>query len=377
LVNTCVLLLREQRWLILYKMVERRHAVRSDGIVNIDTIGNITMKHPLVSVIDFVSLRLNESPTDAITRATNFAKEVERLGYFRYWIPEHHAAPSLASACPAILISRIAEATRSIRVGAGGVMLLNHSPMVVAEQFGTLEWMFPGRIDLGLGRAVGTSKVLEEATKKALRRDSTIAGDDFPELVKELMHYLGPKQQDQLVEVSPGQDTNVPIFLLSSSGYSAQLAGEMGLPFAFAAHISSANLMSSVSLYREHFRPSKVLDRPYVMVATVACAAESDRDAQRCMTTFIQFEINVRRNQSAKLRPPVENLNEIVNDEERQTIDRRLQRAIVGGRETVRRSLQSLIEETGADELFFFSQIYDDADRFLSYSILAEAAASL
>lgn len=335
------------------------------------------MKRPLVSVIDFVSLRQNESPADAIARSTNFAKQVEHLGYHRYWIPEHHAAPSLASASPAILISRIAGATQSIRVGAGGVMLLNHSPMVVAEQFGTLEWMYPGRIDLGLGRAVGSSKAFEEVTKRALRRDSKITGDDFPELVKELLYYLGPKQQDQVVEVSPGQDTNVPIFLLSSSGYSARLAGEMGLPFAFAAHISSANLMSSLNLYREHFRPSKVLDRPYVMVATVACAAESDRDAQRCLTTFQQFEVNARRGRSAKLMPPVENMNEIWNDEERQATERRLQRAIVGGRETVRGSLKSLVEETDADELFFFAQIYDDADRLSSYSILAEAAASL
>jgi luciferase family oxidoreductase group 1 len=210
-----------------------------------------------------------------------------------------------------------------------------------------------------------------------LRRDPRITGDDFPELLAELQLYLGPGQKGQEVMAIPGQDSNVPVFLLSSSGYSAQLAGELGLPFVFAAHISPVNLLSSINLYRQHFRPSKTLERPYVMVATLALAAETDEAARRSFTCFQQIALSAARNSSTKMEPPVESMDGLWTAEERQVVDKRTQLAIVGGRDTVSHAVRALIEQTGADELLFLSDTYNDEDRLLSYTILAETVASL
>ena len=335
------------------------------------------MNIPIISAIDLVTMRTGENADKAIARSVELAKAIEKLGYHRFWVPEHHGISFFASASPAVLIGHIAAATRSLRIGSGGVMLLNHSPMIIAEQFGTLEAIYPGRIDLGVGRAVGSSGPREETTKNALRRDPRITGDDFPDLLAELQLYLGSEQKGQEVRASPGQDSNVPVFLLSSSGYSAQLAGKLGLPFAFAAHISPDNLLSSIDLYRHHFRPSKTLERPYVMVATLALAAETDREAQRSFTCFQQMALTSARNSSTKVEPPIESMDGLWTAEEKQAIDRRTQLAIVGGRETVSHAVRALVERTGADELLFLSDTYSDKDRLLSYSILAETVTSL
>jgi luciferase family oxidoreductase group 1 len=335
------------------------------------------MKIPIISALDFVIMRQGENHGSAIAHSVELAQQVEKFGYHRYWIPEHHGVRGVASASPAILVGHIAAATGSIRVGSGGVMLLNHAPMVIAEQFGTLESIYPGRIDLGLGRAVGSSAAREPIIKAALRRDPKITGDNFPEFLAELQHYLGPVQKDQDVEASPGQDSNVPIFLLSSSGYSAQLAGELGMPLAFAAHISAQNLESSVNIYRERFRPSKVLDKPYVMIATFALAAETDEEAQRSFTSIQQFFVQYAKNNITKLPPPIENMDEFWSAEEKEAMTKKFRYAIVGGRKTVDSSIRSLIQKTEADELMFWSETYSYADRLRSYAILTETMMSL
>lgn len=335
------------------------------------------MNIPIISAIDLLIMRKGENVEKAIARSVELAKTLEELGYHRFWVPEHHGVSFFASASPAVLIGHIAAATRSLRVGSGGVMLLNHSPMMIAEQFGTLEAIYPGRIDLGVGRAVGSQGYKEEITKKALRRDPRITGEDFPELLAELQRYLGPAQKEQPVRAIPGQDSNVPVFLLSSSGYSAQLSGELGLPFAYAAHISPVNLMSSINTYRQHFRPSKTLERPYVMVATSALAAETDEEARKSFTCFQQIVLAAARDSSTKMEPPVDSMDGLWTVEEKQAIDKRNQLAIVGGRDTVRHAVRALIEQTGADELLFLSNTYSDEDRLRSYAILAETVASL
>jgi luciferase family oxidoreductase group 1 len=335
------------------------------------------MKPPIYSALDFVTMRKGESHGQAIAHSVELAKHVEELGYHRYWIPEHHGSATVASASPAILIGHFAAATQTIRVGAGGVMLLNHPPLVIAEQYGTLESIYPGRIDLGLGRAAGSSGAKETITKAALRRDPRVTGDSFPEFLAELQQYLGPAQKDQEVEASPGQDTNVPIFLLSSSGYSAQLAGELGLPFAFAAHISPQNLEAAVNIYRQHFRSSKMLNEPYVIIATFALAAETDEEAQKSFTSVQQLFLSAARNNLTKLAPPVESMDRLWSTEEKEGVMKRLTHAIVGGRETVDCGIRSLIQKTEADELMFWCETYSYVDRLRSYTLLAETVAIL
>ncbi len=341
------------------------------------------MKTPIISALDLVAVRQGKTPSEAIARSVELAQHVEKLGYHRFWVPEHHNVALFASCAPVVLIGYIAGATQSIRVGAGGVMLLNHAPLVVAEQFGTLESIYPGRIDLGVGRAAGSSSAQEEMMKKILRRDPKATGDNFPEWLAELQRYLGPAQENQEVKSGPGQGTNVPVYLLSSSGYSAQLAGELGLPFAFAAHIASRNLESSVNLYRQHFRPSETLKQPYVMIATSAFAAETTEEAQKSFTSVQQLYLAAVRSRADatqnqdRLLPPVESMDELWSDSEKQTIEKSMQSAIVGCRKTVGIAIQSLVQQTGADELIFWSETYSYPDRLRSYTILAEAVESL
>jgi luciferase family oxidoreductase group 1 len=341
------------------------------------------MKTPVISALDLVTVRQGKTPREAIARSAELAQHVEKLGYHRFWLPEHHNVALFASCAPAVLIGYIAGATQSIRVGAGGVMLLNHAPLVVAEQFGTLESIYPGRIDLGLGRAAGASPVQEETMKKVLRRDPQATGDNFPEWLAELQRYLGPELENQEVKSGPGQGTNVPVYLLSSSGYSARLAGELGLPFAFAAHIASQNLESSLNLYRQHFRPSKTLKQPYVMVAIFALVAETDEEARKSFTSAQQFYLAAVRSKAIgtqsqeKLLPPVESMDALWSESEKQAVEKARSSAIVGSRKTVGAAIQSLIQETGADELIFWSDAYDYTERLRSYTILAEAVKSL
>jgi len=288
---------------------------------------------------------------------------VEQLGYKRYWLAEHHSISGLACSATPVLIGHVAAATKTIRVGSGGVMLPNHAPLVVAEQFGTLETLYPGRIDLGLGRAPGG----DARTMRALRRDLRQTGDDFPALLEELQTYLGPEKPGQAVKAIPGQGSDVPITLLGSSGFSAQLAGELGLPFAFAAHFAPEYLYAAAELYREHFRSSELLQEPYLMVAVQVIAAETDAAARRLFTTPQQRFLRLIRNQPVELLPPVDSMELLWQDWERAAIENKLGAAIVGSDATVKAGLEKLVADTGADELIVVTDTYEHADRLLSY----------
>jgi luciferase family oxidoreductase group 1 len=326
-----------------------------------------------VSVLDLVGLRAGEAAGSAITRSVDLAKHVEQLGYKRYWLAEHHAIQGLACSATAVLIGHIAGATKTIRVGSGGVMLPNHAPLVVAEQFGTLEAMYPGRIDLGLGRAPGS----DAFTMRALRRDSGQTGDDFPAMLEELRTYLGPEKPGQMVKALPGQGSNVPITLLGSSGFSAQLAGMLGLPFAFAAHFAPEYMHAAAQLYRERFRPSDVLQRPYLMVAVQVIASETDAVARRLFTTPLQRFLRLIRNQPVELLPPVDSMEPLWRDSERAAVESKLGAAIVGSNATVKAGLEKLVIEAGADEVIIVTDTFEHADRLQSYHRVADIATAV
>ena len=327
-----------------------------------------------VSVLDLVGMRAGESAGSAIARSVKLAQHVEQLGYKRYWLAEHHSIAGLACAATAVLIGHVAAATRSIRVGSGGVMLPNHAPLVVAEQFGTLAAMYPGRIDLGLGRAPGS----DGQTMRALRRDLRQTGEEFPALLEELRTYLGPEKPEQTVKAIPGQGSNVPITLLGSSGFSAQLAGMLGLPFAFAAHFAPEYLYAAAQLYREQFRPSEVLREPYLMVAVQVIAAVTDEAARRLFTTPQQRFLRLIRNQPVELLPPVDSMEAFWHDDmERAAVESRLREAIVGSNATVQAGLEKLVNDTGADEIIVVTDTYEPADRLKSYQRVAEVAAAM
>jgi luciferase family oxidoreductase group 1 len=323
-----------------------------------------------VSVLDLVGMRANESAGSAIARSVNLAQHVEQWGYKRYWLAEHHSIPGLACSATPLLIGHVAAATKTIRVGSGGVMLPNHAPLVVAEQFGTLEALYRGRIDLGLGRAPGG----DFQTMRALRRDLPQSGDDFPALLAELQTYLGPERPGQVVKAIPGQGSNVPITLLGSSGFSAQLAGMQGLPFAFAAHFAPEHLYAAAQLYREEFRPSEVLRKPYFMVAVQVIAADTDAAARRLFTTPQQRFLRLIRNQPVELLPPVDSMKPLWRDHERAAVESKLRAAIVGSDATVKAGLEKLLEDTAADEVIVVTDTYEHADRIESYRRVAGVA---
>jgi luciferase family oxidoreductase group 1 len=319
------------------------------------------------SVLDLVGMRAGESAGSAIARSVDLAQHVERLGYKRYWLAEHHSISGLACSATPVLIGHVAAATKVIRVGSGGVMLPNHAPLIVAEQFGTLEALYPGRIDLGLGRAPGA----DFQTMRALRRDLGQSGDDFPALLAELRTYLGPEKPGQAVKAIPGQDSNVPITLLGSSGFSAQLAGRLGVPFAFAAHFAPEYLLAAAQLYRENFRPSETLSKPYLMVALQVIAAETDAAARRLFTTSQQRFLRLIRNQPVELLPPVDSMAPLWQDSERAAVESRLRAAIVGSDQTVKRGLENLVRDTAADEVIVVTYTYEHSDRLQSYKRVA------
>jgi luciferase family oxidoreductase group 1 len=332
------------------------------------------MSTPLaVSVLDLVGMKTNELAGSAIARSVELARHVERLGYTRYWLAEHHSIPGLACSATPVLVGHIAAATRTIRVGSGGVMLPNHAPLVVAEQFGTLEAIYPGRIDLGLGRAPGG----DFQTMRALRRDLQQSGEDFPELLEELRSYLRPEKPGQAVKAIPGQGSNVPVTLLGSSGFSVQLAAALGLPFAFAAHFAPDYLYAAARVYREQFRPSEALQRPYFMVAVQIIAAETEEAAHRLFTTPQQRFLRLIRNQPVELLPPVDSMDSIWQDWERAAVESKLGAAIAGSDATVKTSLQKLVEDTGADEVIVVTDTYEQADRLDSYRRVAEIAKTI
>ena len=318
-------------------------------------------------------MRAGEPAGGAIARSVDLAQHVERLGYRRYWLAEHHSISGLACSATPVLIGHVAAATKTIRVGSGGVMLPNHAPLVVAEQFGTLEALYPGRIDLGLGRAPGGNP----QTMRALRRDLSQSGADFPALLDELRIYLGPATPRQVVKAIPGQGSNVPITLLGSSGFSAQLAGMLGLPFAFAAHFAPEYLYAAARLYREQFRPSETLKNPYLMVAVQVIAAETDAAARRLFTTPQQRFLRLIRDQPVELLPPVNSMEPLWQDWERAAVESKLGAAIVGSDAAVKAGLARLVGDTAADEVIVVTDTYEHADRIESYRRVAAVATTI
>jgi luciferase family oxidoreductase group 1 len=326
-----------------------------------------------VSVLDLVGMRPGESAGSAIARSVDLAQHVEKLGYRRYWLAEHHSIQGLACSATPVLIGHIAGATKTIRVGSGGVMLPNHAPLVVAEEFGTLEAMYPGRIDLGLGRSPGA----DFRTMRALRRDLPQNGDDFPALLEELRRFLGPEKSGQTVKAIPGQNSNVPITLLGSSGFSAQLAAQLGLPFAFAAHFAPEYLYAASELYRDQFQASEILQSPYFIVAVQVIAAETDAAAQRLFTTPLQRFLRLIRNEPVELLPPVDSMEPLWREQEREAVKSKLRTAIIGSEATVKAGLENLIRATGADEVIVVTDTYEHADRLESYRRVAGVASTV
>ena len=324
-------------------------------------------------MLDLVGMRANEPAGSAIARSVDLAQHVEQWGYKRYWLAEHHSISGLACSATAVLIGHVAAATKTIRVGSGGVMLPNHAPLVVAEQFGTLEAIYPGRIDLGLGRAPGG----DFQTMRALRRDLQQGGEDFPALLDELRTYLGPEKPGQVVKAIPGQGSNVPITLLGSSGFSAQLAGRLGLPFAFAAHFAPEYLYAAAQLYRKHFQPNEVLRAPYLTVAVQVIIAETDATARRLFTTPQQRFLRLIRNQPVELLPPVNSMELLWEDWERAAVDSKLSAAIVGVNATVKAGLEKLVDDTEADEIIVVTDTYEHEDRLESYRRVAKVASTI
>ena len=321
-----------------------------------------------MSVLDLAPIAEGGNAADALRHTLDLARHAEAWGYKRYWLAEHHNMDGLACSATAVLIGHIAGGTHTIRVGSGGIMLPNHAPLVVAEQFGTLATLYPGRIDLGLGRAPGT----DQPTMRALRR--TLAGADedrFPQDVLELQAYLGVAQPGQVVRAIPGMGTEVPIWLLGSSLYSAQLAAHLGLPFAFASHFAPDLLLQALEIYRATYRPSPRWPAPHAMVAVNVVAAPSDDEAQYLFTSILQRFLGMRRGVRGPLPPPVRSMQGLWSEAERVGVERMLAASAVGGPETVAQRLAQIIEATGANELIVAGAVHDHAARLRSYEILA------
>jgi len=321
-----------------------------------------------LSVLDLSPIKQGSNAGEALRESAELARHCERLGYQRYWLAEHHNMPGIASAATAVTIGHVASHTSTIRVGAGGIMLPNHAPLVIAEQFGTLAALFPGRIDLGLGRAPGT----DPRTASALRR--TLAGnvDHFPQDVQELLTYLGPAQPDQAVHAIPGEGSNVPVWILGSSHYGAQLAAALGLPYAFASHFAPDDLDFAIKLYRHQFQPSRYLDKPYVMLGLNVFAADSSDQAKLLFTSLQQAFINLRTGHPAPLPPPKADFEETLEPRLADMLERVLRCAIVGDRIAIAQGLNSFIAAHAPDEIMVTAQIFDSVARRRSYEILSE-----
>lgn len=322
-----------------------------------------------LSMLDLVAVREGGTVADALAIALRTAQHVEALGFARYWVAEHHNMPGIASSATAVLIGYVAGGTRTIRVGSGGIMLPNHAPLVVAEAFGTLAELYPGRIDLGLGRAPGTDQI----AMRALRRDRIEQESDFPRDVEELQRLLAPAQPDQRLIATPGAGTNVPIWLLGSSLFSARLAAEMGLPYAFASHFAPRLLLQAIDLYRSLFRPSAVLAKPYVMVGVPVIAAPTDQEAEYLASSTYLRVLGMLRGERKPLQAPVEGLQQSLRADERAGINDFLAAAVIGGPDTVRSGFSSLLQATDADEFILVSDVFDPELRLRSLSIAAAA----
>jgi luciferase family oxidoreductase group 1 len=325
------------------------------------------------SILDISPIPQGFTAGDALRNSLDVAQHAEKWGYTRYWVAEHHNMTGNASSATAVLIGYLAAGTASIKVGSGGVMLPNHAPLVIAEQFGTLESLYPGRIELGLGRAPGT----DQMTARALRRDLMGSDDRFPEDIRELQHYFGPIQEGQSVRAIPGADTNVPIWILGSSLYGAQLAAHFGLPYAFASHFAPEQLLEAMKIYRELFKPSAQLADPYSAFVMNVVAAGTDEEAQHLFTSLQQHFIRMRRNTRGQLPPPIDNLDTFCEPHEKAAVTQMLQCSVVGSLETVKKGLRHWLDATGANEILFTGQIFDHQARLRSFEIAAEAAQSL
>jgi luciferase family oxidoreductase group 1 len=321
-----------------------------------------------LSILDLAPIGRGQTAAESFAASVALAQLAEEEGYERVWYAEHHNMSGIASSATSVVIAHVGAQTSTIRLGSGGVMLPNHAPLVIAEQFGTLETLFPGRIDLGLGRAPGG----DYAVTRALRKDLKGNGDDFPDMLEELRHYLAPAKQGQPVIAFPGVGTNVPIWLLGSSGFSAALAAELGLPFAFAGHFQPDNLLPALDLYRRSFRPSEILDRPYSMTGVPVIVADTDEEAHFLATTAQQMFLNLIRNRPGPLPAPSKQLN--WNPMEEEAVAGKLRAAIIGSPETVRQKLEGFLKLTQVDELMVVTAVYEHSARLRSYELLAELA---
>jgi luciferase family oxidoreductase group 1 len=320
------------------------------------------------SVLDLAPIVQGGTAADALHRSRDLAQHAERLGYRRFWLAEHHNLPGIASAATAVVIAHVAAGTKTIRVGSGGIMLPNHMPLVIAEQFGTLESLFPGRIDLGLGRAPGSDQI----TARALRRGRLDAADTFPEDVVELQAYF-QAAADAPIRAVPGAGLKIPIWLLGSSLFSAQLAAVLGLPFAFASHFAPDHLEEALAIYRREFRASATLARPHAMAAIGVFAAETDAEAERLFTSQQQNFLNLRRGRPTPLPPPVDTMDGLWSPAEQAMVAHAFRETVVGGAAAVRRGIDAFLARTQVDELMVTAAIYDQAARIRSFEIVAEA----
>ncbi len=325
-----------------------------------------------LSVLDLSPIVEGSDASQSLANSLDLARHAERLGYKRYWLAEHHNMPGIASAATAVVIAHVAGGTKTIRVGAGGIMLPNHAPLVIAEQFGTLAALHPGRIDLGLGRAPGT----DMGTARALRRNLE-ASDNFPQDVVELMGYFQPAEEGQRIHAVPGEGQKVPVWILGSSLYGAQLAAMLGLPYAFASHFAPAELDQALDIYRSRFQPSEQLDKPYVMLGLNVFAAPTDAEAKLLFTSLQQAFVNLRTGRPGRLPPPVEGYDQTLEPMAKTVLGQALSCAVVGSPETVRQGIDAFVRRTGADELMVTAQIFDHTARVRSFEILAEAHKAL
>jgi len=323
------------------------------------------------SVLDLAPVIEGDDAGAALRKTVDLARHCEALGYHRYWLAEHHNMPGIASAATAVVIGHVAGATKSIRVGAGGIMLPNHAPLIIAEQFGTLAALYPDRIDLGLGRAPGTDQV----TMRALRRGLPGDIDTFPQDVIELLSYLGEANGTRAVQAVPGQGSNVPVWILGSSLYGAELAAILGLPYAFASHFAPAELVPAIALYRSRFRPSRFLQQPYLMLGLNVVAAETDEEARTLFTSVQQAVINLRSGRPGRLPPPIDNIDDMLDGRAQMILDRVLECAVVGSPPTVRAGLNDFIAAHSPDEVMITAQIFDHTKRLRSYEIVSRIVA--
>ena len=321
-----------------------------------------------LSILDLVRVTQSTDARGALDNARDLAAHAENWGYRRFWVAEHHNMPGIASAATSVVISHIAAGSKKIHVGAGGIMLPNHAPIVIAEQFGTLARLYPGRIDLGLGRAPGTDPL----TVQALRRPPQSV-DSFPQDVLELQAYFAPAGPGQRVQAVPAAGTNVPLWILGSSTYGAYLAAELGLPYAFASHFAPAELLPALDIYRSRFKPSEQLDRPYAMAGLNIIAAETDHEARRLATTQQMSFTNIFRGARQLSQPPIDDIETYWTPREKMQAMQMLARSVVGSPETVRTGLDAFVAETGVDEVMIVSDVYDHAARLRSFEIIADA----